>query len=316
MAVNLQRVLTLKQLRLVSVLGRELNLSRCAELLHASQPAASRALAQLEGQLQLSLFQRTTKRMVPTVAGLSLIQHANRILAEIDLAQEDLLGLSAGISAEMRVGVLASFSPAVLAGAMARSRELLPEVLLSTQMQPLEVLYEQLLDGRIDLMLAHAEFRVDLNLVEVTPLYEEYSTILAGTAHRLHKKKKPSWIDLAQEAWILPPINTPLRPKIDRMLSVYRTGQRSGRGPDVQTDSSLLALGLIAQTPMLWAIAHQQAKQFEDAAQVRAIAAPAKLLSGPMCCFRLRQERMKTPQSIFMGCLKDSARSLLAPAST
>ena len=93
----------------------------------------------------------------------------------------------------------------LLAGALARSRQLLPEVLLSTQMQPLEVLYEQLLDGRLDLMLAHAEFRVDLNLVEVTPLYEEHSTILAGVGHRLHKKKKLSWVDLAQEAWVLPP---------------------------------------------------------------------------------------------------------------
>ena len=62
MALNLQRVLTLKQLRLVSVLGRELNLSRCADILHSTQPAASRALAQLEDQLQVILFQRTTKR--------------------------------------------------------------------------------------------------------------------------------------------------------------------------------------------------------------------------------------------------------------
>lgn len=310
MTLNLQRVLTLKQLRLVSVLGRELNLSRCAELLHSTQPAASRALSQLEAQLQLSLFQRTTKRMVPTMAGLSLIQHANRILAEIDLAEENLLGLSTGVHAEMRVGVLASFSPEVLARAMARSREMLPGVLLSTQMQPLEVLYEQLLDGRIDLMLAHAELRVDLNLVEVTTLYEEHSTILAGSDHRLHKKKKPSWADLAQEAWVLPPANTPLRPKIDRMLSVHRSGDRSGRGPDVQTDSSLLALRLISQTPMLWAIAHQQAKQFEATLQVKAIAAPAELLRGPMCCFRLRQERLKTQQSVFISSLKDSALSL------
>lgn len=310
MALNLQRVLTLKQLRLVSVLGRELNLSRCADILHSTQPAASRALAQLEDQLQVILFQRTTKRMVPTVAGLSLIQHAHRVLAEIDLAEEDLLGLSGGVSAEMRVGVLAAFSPEVLARAMARSRELLPEVLLITQMQSLEVLYEQLLDGRLDLMLAHAELRVDLNLVEVTPLYEEHSTILAGAGHRLHKKKKLTWTDLAQEAWVLPPPQTPLRPKIDRMLSVHRHGDRSGQGPDVQTDSSLLALSLIGQTPMLWAIAHQQAKLFEASAQVRALRAPATLLSGPMCCFRLREERLKTQQSIFMGCLKDSAFSL------
>lgn len=307
MTLNLKQVMTLKQLRLVSTLGRELNLSRCAELLHMSQPAASRALTQLETQLQRSLFQRTTKRMVPTAAGLSLIQHANRVFAEIELAEEDLLGISGVIRAEMRLGVLSSFSPEVLALAIALSRKMLPDVLLITQMHPLEVLYEQLLDGRIDLMLAHAELRVDLNLVEVTPLYEERSTILAGSGHRLHKKKKPHWADLANEAWVLPPPNTPLRPKIDRMLSVYRNDQRLAMGPDVQTDSSLLALKLISETSMLWAIAHQQAKQFEATTQVVAIQSPHDLLNGPMCCFRLRQESLKPHQSVFMGCLKDSA---------
>lgn len=312
MTLNLQRILTLKQLRLMSVLGRQLNLSRCAEILHSTQPAASRLLAQLEGQLGVSLFQRTTKRMVPTVAGLSLIQHANRILAEIDLAQEDLLGLSGGINAELRVGVLSAFSPEVLARAMAQSREILPDVLLIAQMHPLEVLYEHLLDGRIDLMLAHAELRVDLNAVEVTPLYEEHSTILAGPGHRLHKKKKLTWTDLAEEAWVLPAPHTPLRPKIDRMLSVHRTSGQSGQGPDIQTDSSLLALSLIQQTPMLWAIAHQQARQFQATTPVRMLHAPAELLSGPMCCLRLRAQRMKTQQSIFIGCLKDSAQSCKA----
>ena len=78
-------------------------------------------------------------------------------------------------------------------------------------------------------------------------------------------------------------------------------------GPDVQTDSSLLALKLISETSMLWAIAHQQAKQFQATTQVVAIQAPHDLLNGPMCCFRLRQESLKPHQSVFMGCLKDSA---------
>ena len=70
---RLQRVLTLKQLRLISVLGQELNLSRCAEVLHSTQPAISRMLAQTESMLGRTLFERTTKRVVPTSAGLSLM---------------------------------------------------------------------------------------------------------------------------------------------------------------------------------------------------------------------------------------------------
>ena len=82
MTSALRRSISLKHLRLVAVLGRELNLSRTAELLHTTQPALSRSLAQLEGLLETRLFDRTTKRVSLTAAGASLLQHADRILAD------------------------------------------------------------------------------------------------------------------------------------------------------------------------------------------------------------------------------------------
>lgn len=307
MASPLQRVLTLKQLRLVSALGRELHLSRAAEALHTTQPAASRALAQLEEQLDLVLFHRTTKRIVPTAAGMSLLQHANRVLAEIDMAHEDLLGLRGEVHEELRIGVLASFSSEVLGRALVQSRQLQPHVLVMTQMLALEPLYEQLLDGRIDLMLAHAELSVDIQLVEVMPLYEEFSSVLAGPGHPLLRKKRLTWEDLANQAWVLPPPQTPLRPKIDRMLSVYRSSSREATGPDVQTDSSLLALQLLAQTPMLWGIADRQARQYANSGAVHLLPLPGELLRGPMCCMRLRQSAPKAHQRMFMDCLRSSS---------
>lgn len=306
MASPLQRVLTLKQLRLVSALGRELHLSRVAKALHTTQPAASRALAQLEAQLDVQLFHRTTKRIVPTAAGMSLLQHANRVLAEIDMAHEDLLGLRGEVHQELRIGVLSSFSPDVLARALVHSRQLQPHVLVMTQMLALEPIYEHLLDGRIDLMLAHAELSMDLNLVEVVPLYEETSCVLAGPQHPLHRRKRPGWEDLANHAWVLPPPQTPLRPKIDRMLSVHRSAEREVTGPDVQTDSALLALQLLSRTPMLWAIAERQARQFAATGAVRVLPLPGELLRGPMCCMRLRKTAPKPHERLFMDGLRAS----------
>jgi hypothetical protein len=82
------RSVTLRHLRLVSVLGKELNITSSAELLHSTQPALSRTLAELEELLDTRLFERTTKHITLTPSGLVLLQHANRILAEIDGAQQ------------------------------------------------------------------------------------------------------------------------------------------------------------------------------------------------------------------------------------
>lgn len=302
---HLQRVLTLKQLRLISVLGQELNLSRSAEILHTTQPALSRMLAQTEQLLKRQLFERTTKRVVPTSAGLSLMQHANRILAELDLAEQDLLGLNQRSSTELRIGMLTVFSQNILAKAISRFRALMPEVMLRIQALPLADLHQQLLDGQIDLMLSHAELRVDLNQVKVLPLYEEQSAVVAGPEHRLARKRRTSWEELAQQSWVLPPPSTPVRPKLDRVLSVYRQGKVAE--PDIETDSPLLAIQLLQNTTMLWAVSEQQARTFVQQHQVAIVMAPQELLRGPMCCMQLHEGMDKYEARVFMNCLQDTA---------
>ena len=304
---SFQRLLTIRQLRLISVLGLELNLSKCAEGLHITQPAASRALSQLESLLGAPLFERTTRRITPTSAGLSLIQHANRVLAEIDVAEEELQGIRTGISGEVRIGVLPTFSSLVVARAIRQARGILPGVLFITQTQPQEDLYKSVLDRRHDLMLGHAELAVDLNLIEVIALYEEFSSVVAAHDHRLSRRKHVTWTDLADEAWVLPPQNTPLRPKLERMLSVYRSASCLDK-TEVQADSSMIALALVRECGMLWAIANQYAAQFEAAGLVTKITIPAELLRGPMCCFRLRNDPVKTASRILISCLQESAK--------
>jgi len=301
---SLSRALSIRQLRLVSILGRELNLSRCALALHTTQPATSRALAQLEANLNLQLFERTTKRITPTAAGLRLIHHANRILAEIELAEEDLHGLHGGISGDLRIGVLATFSAKLVAGAIERAGDMLPDVHFMTQTNDTPGLYGDLLDGRVDLMLCHAELTVDLNLVEVTAFYEEFSAVVAAPDHRLAHRRRPSWADIANEAWVLPPRTTPLRPKLDRLIAVHRSTRERAR-TDVQADSALVALGLVRQAGMLWAIANQHALEHEAAGLVRRVAMPGEILRGPMCSFRLRKEPLKAPARIFLQCLRE-----------
>lgn len=302
---SLQRHLSLRHLRLVVVLGRELNLSRTAELLHTTQPAVSRSLAQLESLVGARLFDRTTKRISLTAAGASLMQHARRVLAELDLAAEEIKGIRGGISGEVRIGLLASFSADLLAIALARTREIAPDVLFVVQSYSLAGLYDALLSGRIDLMLSHAELNVDLNAVDVRKLYVEKSRILVQPGHALARRKRVSQDELATLPWVLPPADTPLRPKLNRMLSVHR--KDSHRVRDVQADSTDLALSLVRHAGMAWAIASEYAHAYEAQGLGKILRTDTDLLSGPMCAFVLRNEPIKTPTQVLLNCLTDAA---------
>jgi DNA-binding transcriptional LysR family regulator len=79
----------LRQLRYFVAVAEELHFGRAAERLHMSQSPLSRAIRELERELGLVLFIRTTRRVELTPAGSALLERARRALAEIDAAVDD-----------------------------------------------------------------------------------------------------------------------------------------------------------------------------------------------------------------------------------
>jgi DNA-binding transcriptional LysR family regulator len=79
----------LRQLRYFVAVGEELHFGRAAARLHMSQSPLSRAIRELERELGLVLFVRTTRRVELTAAGSLLLERSRRALAEIDGAITD-----------------------------------------------------------------------------------------------------------------------------------------------------------------------------------------------------------------------------------
>ena len=74
----------LRQLRYFVAVAEELHFGRAAERLHMSQSPLSRAIRELERDLGVVLFVRTTRRVELTAAGSQLLERSRRALAEID----------------------------------------------------------------------------------------------------------------------------------------------------------------------------------------------------------------------------------------
>ena len=76
----------LRQLRYFVAVAEELHFGRAAARLHMSQSPLSRTIRELERDLGVVLFVRTTRRVELTAAGTALLARARHAISEVDLA--------------------------------------------------------------------------------------------------------------------------------------------------------------------------------------------------------------------------------------
>ena len=118
----------LRVLRYFLTVAREENITKAAELLHVSQPAVSRQLAQLENELGVKLFVRSNHHIILTEDGLMLRRRAQEIVELAEKTQRDFRQHTAELTGEIAIGSgeLRSFS--MLGAVLAAFSALHPQV--------------------------------------------------------------------------------------------------------------------------------------------------------------------------------------------
>ena len=99
----MKRALDMTALRALLAIQDHGGVTRAASVLHLTQSAVSMQIKRLEDSLELALFERRGRQMVPTAAGEQLMSYARRILA----LNDEVLGrlTDADMSGEIRLAV-------------------------------------------------------------------------------------------------------------------------------------------------------------------------------------------------------------------
>ncbi|MCF3936712.1 LysR family transcriptional regulator [Acuticoccus sp. M5D2P5] len=112
------RNLTIRQLQAFMAVIETGNFTRAAARCGVSQPSLSQAIKDLEAELGVPLFSRTTRRVEPTAAGHEFSADAARILADLERSMESVRDLALLRRGRVRVALppllAASVLPAVI----------------------------------------------------------------------------------------------------------------------------------------------------------------------------------------------------------
>lgn len=106
--------MNLRDLRYLVAVAEHGHFGRAAEACHVSQPTLSAQLRKLEAYLGVALFERTSKSVRPTPAGVRLVAQARRVLEESDLLLAEAKGLAAPLTGPLALGIIPTLAPYLL----------------------------------------------------------------------------------------------------------------------------------------------------------------------------------------------------------
>jgi DNA-binding transcriptional LysR family regulator len=192
----------LKHLRYFVAVAEELNFSAAARREYVSQQALSRIIQQLEAELGVLLFERTTRSVRLTAAGEAMLAAARRSAAAADEAFDSARSAHRGeVGRPLRIEI-GSGSLQTAAHITRRARRDHPH--LAMRQSSLGVMrgLEALVEGRLDIVLglaSHAPAEVASELIR-----RELMRVAMSTDHRLSAQDTVGLTQLGDYELLLP----------------------------------------------------------------------------------------------------------------
>jgi DNA-binding transcriptional LysR family regulator len=191
----------LRHLRYFAAVAETCHFGQAADQLHVAQPALSYAIRQLEAELDVTLFNRTTRQVALTAAGEFLRGETDRILGGVDGAVRGVRRIAAGRTGLMRLGLTGTAAFSHLPRIARVVRRELPGVALEIHADMLTpVQCERLRTGALDLGVLRPPAVGDgiaLQTIEVESL-----VVAVAVDHRLSVEPVVSLSDLRSEPFV------------------------------------------------------------------------------------------------------------------
>jgi DNA-binding transcriptional LysR family regulator len=139
---------SLDHLRMFIAAADEGSFSAGGRRLRRAQSVISQTLANLEAQLGVKLFDRSSRSPVLTSQGLALLAEARTVVSRMDVFKARAKGLSDGLEPELSVVVDVMFPLDQLTSAVAEFQEKFPATPLTLYVEALGAVLQPVMEGR------------------------------------------------------------------------------------------------------------------------------------------------------------------------
>ncbi|MEI1280055.1 LysR family transcriptional regulator [Leptospira venezuelensis] len=193
----------LSKLRSFIVVAEELNFRKSAEILGISQPPLTRLISSFEEELSTKLFERTTRHVKLTGAGVHLLKEGREIIAKAEKIEKEVRSIGKLKAGGLSIGFSTTTFMASLPQIINEFQDRFPRIKLQLQQETRNRIIKGLKSAQFDICFLEGE--VPDPRLEKHPVHDEVLGVLVPKRHPLAKREEIEFKELKDETIILHP---------------------------------------------------------------------------------------------------------------
>ena len=201
----------------VATLG---NITKAAEKLMISQPAVTKQIKTLEGQLGGELFIRTKRGVILTDNGQEIYNFIKQGMNCFEMAEKQFSNLKKLETGVVRIGVSTTLAKLYLLKYLDQFHKQYPNIAIQIFTDPSSILRTKLKDGSLDILIAKEEDDED-NDLEINRLGVLHHCFIAGKNYEYLKDKVISFKELNMYPILLPKSPSTSRNVLEKYCQKY-----------------------------------------------------------------------------------------------
>ena len=253
------------------------SLSAAAEFMSISQPAVSKTIRELEEMMGVQLFDRSHRRLTLTKAGRVFQQHTGAAMLDLQKAQ-DLIRDTPVQKTRLKVGALPTASTELLPLAALKLRETAPHCLLRVTTGPNWLLYSQLREGALDMVIGRMPSAEHMEGLSFRQLYTEHIAAVVRPGHPLLSEEL-NGENLGKFPLMLPPQGAVIAPAVRSYL--HELGITNPE-PDFESVGYAFGKRLVCQSDTVWIISQGVVREELKTGALVSLSLQNELLGGPV----------------------------------
>jgi len=199
-----RRRLKLRELDILMAVVEMGGMRKAADHLHMSQPAVSKAIADLEHTLGVSLLDRSPQGVEPTQYGRALLKRGVAVFDELKQGVQDIDFLANPQAGELRIGSSTAQSEGIVLAIIDQLSRRYPRVAFHVVPGGTLVQYNELRERRVELAVVRLFGAATADDVNEEILFEEPLVVVAGAENPWARRRKIKLADLVNEPWTWP----------------------------------------------------------------------------------------------------------------